>query len=63
MMVFGVMGHLYAWATPDYMLNCMSLEEIYAYIKVHCPESKDEKRTSGDELQRLYPQAYQRKEP
>jgi hypothetical protein len=62
MMVFGVMGNLYAWATPEYMLNNMSLEEIYAYIKVHCPEPKEEKRTSSEELQRLYPKAYKRKE-
>jgi len=59
MQTYGVMGHLYAWATPEYMLNEMSLDEILAYIGVHCPVKKDEYEAPDREsFKKHYPGAY-----
>ena len=57
MNIFGVMGHLYSWATPEYMLNNMSLDEIVAYINVHYPIKKNDK-PDRESFKRLYPEAY-----
>lgn len=65
MQLFGAMGHLYAWASPDYMLRNMSIEEINAYVMVHCPPSKDDKKKyeppDRDAFYKHYPQNIRRK--
>jgi hypothetical protein len=66
MSIFGVMGHLYAWATPEYMLNNMSWEEITAYLEAHCPKTKKKNKSSyeppdRDSFKKHYPEAYKEK--
>lgn len=29
--IFARVGSIFAWATPEYMLDCMSLEQIFMY--------------------------------
>lgn len=59
MITFGVMGSLYAWATPEYMLNKMSLEEINAYINVHYPAKKEGyEPPDRDAFKKHYPGAF-----
>lgn len=31
--IFARMGSMYAWATPEYLLDCMSMEQILMYYE------------------------------
>ena len=58
MNLYGAMGHLYAWATPEYMLWKMSIDEINAYVGVHCPTPKKKdgyEAPDREKFNRLYP--------
>lgn len=44
MNIMGIIGNLYAWASPEYVLYNMSIDQVMAYIEVFYPQKKKKKR-------------------
>lgn len=59
----GIMGNLYAWASPEYMLYKMSWEEIMGYIDVFYPQKKKKNNEPPDRdaFKKAYPNSYRSK--
>lgn len=32
--LFAQMGHYYAWASPDYLLDCMTIDQVFHYAEM-----------------------------